>query len=206
MDSRASEDSVELVLIPHPTSGDQRHAHCPQTPTQKGDPFQLLLCKVATPTEHGGLDGKMLNEVKVCPGDMVGNDDCRLIFRQRVAGHGDLGAIHGSKDELDASPDEIGERRRDVVRGGWCNEGPREEKGEQEIGGQEMQQPRCDDDEAPQIGERGAQREGLKEKWHGHGDACMKKTDIRGDGELRRGESMEWTWGMERCVKPTSKS
>jgi hypothetical protein len=68
------ENCVKFFLAFVPLSRSQRHLHCPQTPTQERNPFQLLFCESSTSTEHTGLNGEVLNRKCVDPVDMICND------------------------------------------------------------------------------------------------------------------------------------
>jgi hypothetical protein len=84
---------------------------------------------------------------------MICHDHGTLTLREDVAGNSDDGPVLGFEQVLDPSPGHRGDVRREVVHTHREEEFERKQKGEKDVGGEDVEQPRGDQDDAPDVRE-----------------------------------------------------
>ena len=104
----AVDDSPEYALqlgpVLGPVAADERHAHGPEAPAEKGDGPELPLGEPPASAQHAATKGKCLNHVKVSPADVVGHHNGALPPGQGVPRDGNVGAVAGLEGVLDPTP------------------------------------------------------------------------------------------------------
>lgn len=105
----------------------------------------------------------MLNKIEICPRDMIGYDQRRLVSGERVARGCYSCTIQLGKDDLDAKPDETGKLRTNIIRNCRIEERDGQERGQRDVCYEEVEKPRCYDQDPAQGSKKHPSIEGFEE-------------------------------------------